>query len=80
MRLCVIFLHFHCYIMESLLQGKIPILNQEYRDYYVLLVAGASAFDTPSRGGALSFNVYGSSLWAYWNYGSAEKHIGLYYF
>ena len=45
-----------------------------------MLVAGAGASDTSAVGGALSFNVYGSSLWAYWNYGSAEKHIGLYYF
>ena len=43
-----------------------------------MLLAGASADNLPGRGGAFTFRMSTSPLWAGWNYGSAEKHIGLY--
>ena len=38
-----------------------------------MLFAGAGASDTPARGGALTFGVDASPLWANWAGGSAEK-------
>ena len=38
-----------------------------------MLVAGASAGDTSSWGGALTFIAYDPPSSAWWSYGSAEK-------
>ena len=45
-----------------------------------MLVAGAGASDPPAWGGALPFDVDALPTDGGWSYGSAEKHIGLYYF
>ena len=45
-----------------------------------MLVAGACASGPSAHGGAFAFAVNDTPSWANWYHGSAEKHIGLYYF